>query len=220
MSDFIQNELIAFKQFKETYSFQFKEISEENGRLYCDGISITDENGVLTPVCDKWINVGYNIKNPLSKALSNLFPYTFMFQGKELSSIESFFQGIKFRDAYVQSYLFSYSGTDAVNIQSANNRRWQDDGLLYWQGEAFERTSSRYIDLIDELYISAIQNPLYRQALKNADRYILHSIGKTNQNETVFTRYEFEKELNCLSAFLKCSDEAVQAKMLDKSILF
>lgn len=209
MTDFIQKELIAFKHFKETYSFQFKEITEENGRLFCDETALTDENGVLTPVCDKWINVGYNIKNPLSKALSNLFPYTFTFRGKELRSIEAFFQGVKFCDAIIQEYLFSYSGTDAVNIQAANNRRWQDDGLLYWQGKAFERTSERYFDLIDELYISAIQNPLYRQALKNADRYILHSIGKKHQNETVFTRYEFEKQLNCLSDFLKHSESVI-----------
>lgn len=199
----IQKELIAFKQFKETYLFQFKEITEENGKTFCSNMPLIDENGFLIPVCDAWINVGYNLKNPLSKALSNLFPYSFIFRGEQLNSIEAFFQGIKFANANIQKYIFSYSGTDAVNIQSANDRCWQDNGLLYWQGKAFKRTSEYYIDLVDELYISAIQNPLYRQALKNADRYILHSIGKTYQNETVFTRYEFEKELNCLSAYLK-----------------
>ena len=59
---------------------------------------------------------------------------------------------------------------------------------------------------LDELYISAIQNPLYRNVLKKCDRYILHAMGETEKTETVFTRYEFEKQLNCLKDFLKNRD--------------
>ena len=37
--------------------------------------------------------------------------------------------------------------------------------------------------------------------IKKCDKYILHSMGKANKEETVFTRYEFEKMLNTLHAF-------------------
>ena len=63
-----------------------------------------------------------------------------------------------------------------------------------------------YDNLVDELYISAIQNPLYRNVLKNVSKPIIHSIGKTEKKDTVFTRYEFEFMLNCLVAFLKSED--------------
>ena len=63
--------------------------------------------------------------------------------------------------------------------------------------------SQKYDDIVDELYISAIQNPLYRNILKETNRQILHTIGEKEKRETVFTRYEFEKELNCLKDFLK-----------------
>ena len=64
--------------------------------------------------------------------------------------------------------------------------------------------------LVDELYVSAAQNPLYRQALKNVTNPIIHSVGKTLKSETVFTRYEFERELNSLSAFFKQIDQGRQ----------
>ncbi|MBP5615161.1 MAG: hypothetical protein J6X42_01225 [Alphaproteobacteria bacterium] len=59
---------------------------------------------------------------------------------------------------------------------------------------------------MDELYISAAQNPLFRQALKNTDRPLIHSIGNTNPLETVLTRFEYERQINALAAFLKASD--------------
>ncbi len=35
------------------------------------------------------------------------------------------------------------------------------------------------------------------------DKWIIHTMGTREKSETVFTRYEFEKELNCLKDFLK-----------------
>ena len=63
-----------------------------------------------------------------------------------------------------------------------------------------------YDDLIDELYISAIQNPLYRNILKICNKEIIHTMGGKEKHETVFTRYEFKKQLNCLKDFLKKKD--------------
>ncbi len=198
-----QKELLLFKEFKKNYVFQQKEIQYINEKAYCDELPLEDDEGNLIPLSESWINVGYKAKNPLAKALSNLFPYEFDFKGHRLQSLESFFQGIKFPDPEIQKLVFSYQGINAVYIQVASDYDWKETGFLYWQGQKINRYSEEYDHLVDEVYIAAIQNPLFRQVLKKVDRPILHSIGKTNKEETVFTRYEFEKQLNCLSAFLK-----------------
>ena len=202
----ISKELQEFKEFKKNYKFEQKEIEEVDGVKYCDGISLIDETGEELGDCEKWINVGYKLKGPHAKVLSNLFPYKFEFRGKQLSSIESFFQGAKFKDVEMQNYVLEYSGLDSNRIKVASDYNWRLTGKLYWQGKPVDRFSQEYDDLLDELYISAIQNPLYRNVLKKCDRYILHAMGETEKTETVFTRYEFEKQLNCLKDFLKNRD--------------
>jgi hypothetical protein len=75
---------------------------------------------------------------------------------------------------------------------------------LFWQGKEIVRNSNDYDNFLDELYIGAIQNPPYRNAIIACPEiYILHSIGAENKKETVLTRYEFEARMNCLKAFLK-----------------
>ena len=120
-----------------------------------------------------------------------------------LTPWKKFFQGIKIKDKDTQNYIFKYSGLDSNNIKVASDFNWKETGIVYWQGKAIKRDSEEYDGLVDELYISAIQNPLYRNVLKNVNKSIIHSIGETNKEETVFTRYEFEYMLNCLVAFLK-----------------
>lgn len=138
----------------------------------------------------------------LPKILSNLFPYTFYFKGVKLHSVESFFQGIKFKNKKSQKLVFKLSGLDSNNIKAAQDYSWKENQIIYFMGKPFKRTEKEYEDLVDELYVSLLQNPLFVNALKNVkDRYILHAIGETRTEETVFTRYEFEKELNCLKDY-------------------
>ena len=203
----MKNELEQFLEFKKTYNFVPKQIIEKDGIKYCDGEQLTDEDGKELGESESWVNVGYNIKGNYSKTLSNLFPYTFNFRGKELKSIEGFFQGIKFKDIKMQNMILEYSGVNAVYIKIASDYDWKEEGNIYWQGQAINRFSEEYDNLIDELYISAIQNPLYRNVLKKCDKYILHEIGALNKDDSVFTRYEFEKQLNCLKDFLKERDK-------------
>lgn len=199
----IEKELAEFRSFKKKYVFSQKEIKDINGIKYCDGISLVDEEGKTIGESEKWINVGYKIKGAYSKVLSNLFPYQFVFKGKKMSSIECFFQGIKFKNIDMQNLVLNYSGLDSNNIKIASDYDWKKSGIVYWQGKAINRFDEEYDNLIDELYISALQNPLYRNVLKQCNKYILHEIGTLEKEETVFTRYEFEKQLNCLKDFLK-----------------
>ena len=199
----IKKELKDFQEFKSNYVFKQKEIEEINGKQYCEGEPLLDEEGKEIGDCEKWINVGYKYSGPYAKVLSNLFPYEFEFRGKILKSIEAFFQGIKFKSIDMQNLVFNYSGLDANHIKVCNNYNWKETGVLYFQGKEVNRYSKEYNDLVDELYISAIQNPLYRNVLKNTNREIIHSMGGITKEETTFTRYEFELELNCLKDFLK-----------------
>ena len=203
MDEKIKVELEKYKKFKENYQFAQKEIEEKEGKLYCDGICLINENGDELGESDKWINVGYKLKGPFAKVLSNLFPYKFEFRGKQLASIESFFQGIKFKSVEMQDYVLEYSRLDSNNIKVASDYNWQEEGILYWQGKPIKRDRQEYDYIIDELYISAIQNPLYRNVLKKCNKTIIHVMGETEKSQTVFTRYEFEKQLNSLKDFLK-----------------
>lgn len=205
----IVKELLTYRQFKESFEFKPLEIIDVDGIQYCDSLPIQDEEGKYIPECEKWINVGYKIKGSLSKLLSNLYPYEFDFRKFHLRSIESFFQAIKFNNPAIQQMVFVYSGTDAYHIQMASSYNWKETGYIYWQGQAIKRDSEEYDLLVDEVYISALQNPLYRQAVKNTTKPIIHSIGKLLKSETVFTRYEFERQINSLSAFLKHLDEDI-----------
>ena len=199
----ISKELEEFKKFKEKYEFNFVEVEEIDGKEFYKGLPLIDEEGKEVGDCEKWINVGYKHKGPYAKVLSNLFPYEFKFKGKKLSSIESFFQGIKFKDVEMQNLVFKYSALNSNYVKVCSGYEWKETGIIYWQGKDIDRYSQEYDDLIDELYISAIQNPLYRNLLKTIDKEIIHTMGGKEKQDTVFTRYEFEKQLNCLKDFLK-----------------
>lgn len=161
------------------------------------------KNGNKVGETEKWVDVGYRNRGDYAQMLSNLFPYTFKFKGKRMRSIENFFQGIKFKDKKIQNYVFTYYGTQAVHIKAATDYNWKESGIVYWQGKEIKRDSKEYELLVDELYISAIQNPIYRGVLNNCNKFILHSIGENNKKDTTFTRYEFEFELNCLKDFVQ-----------------
>ena len=203
----LEKELEEFKKFKKDFKYEVKEVEEKDGVEVYEGESLIDENGKEKGEGENWINVGYKHSGPYAKVLSNLFPYEFVFKGKKLNSIESFFQGIKFKDKKIQNYIFSYYGTQAVHIKAASNYNWKETGIIYWQGKEIKRDSIEYDLLIDELYISAVQNPIYRAVLCNCDKHIIHSIGENEKKETTFTRYEFEFQLNCLKDFLHSKEK-------------
>lgn len=196
-------ELKEFKKFKETYSFKPLKIEQKGDELYVGKDLLMDNEANITVETDAFINVGYKFKGEQTKLLSNLYPYEFMFKGKEVKSIEGVLQGIKFKGIKEQNLVLTYSGTDAKNIKFAVKENWQDEGIVYWQGKPFKRDSVEFDNFIDELYISAIQNPLYRNVIKKTNKYVLHSIGGEDKTKTILTRFEFEKILNALSCFLK-----------------
>lgn len=201
----IKKELKEFQEFKKNYKFEMKEIEEkEDGSKFVDGICIREgEDGEYVGETDTFVNVGYKFHGPLPKVLSNLFHYEFVFKGQKLSSAETVFQGFKFSNPKEQKLLFKYYGLDSNNIKITGDHDWKKTGTVFFMGKEIKRDSKEYDDFIDELYISLLQNPLYRNALKKAgNKYILHAIGGKTKQDTVFTRYEFEYELNALREFV------------------
>lgn len=206
----IKNELEEFKKFKGNYNFTLMELNKKNdGSIYYGDVCIRlGEEGEWLGECDYFVNVGYKIHGAMPKALSNLFPYSFYFRGYKLNSIETVFQAFKFKNKTEQKYLFSYFGLNSNNIKACSDYDWKASGKVYFLGKEYDRFGKDYEDFIDELYISAIQNPLYRNALRNVGyKYILHAMGEEDNTKTSFTRQEFEKELNILKDFVLYKDK-------------
>lgn len=200
----IKQELKKFKEFKNDFKFLKPKFSCKHENVYYDNILIFDATtGETVAENDKFLNIGFKLKNSNSKLLSNLFPYEFTFRGKKVSSIESVLQAIKFENIKQQNLVLKYSGTEANHIKYANLIDWKCDGKLYWQGKMIDRFSKEYDDFIDELFVSAIQNELYRNALIKNEKVLIHSIGAEKKEDTVLTCEEFEFIINCLSAFVK-----------------
>lgn len=201
-----KKELLQYRKFKETHVFEYKQIIINEDVLFL-GEEIIKNNGETISESENFINAGYNLKNPTSRLLSNLFPYKFKYKGMKFGSIEGFFQGIKFLDKKQQRKVFKMSGIDSCYIKSASGYDWTKNQTIYFQGKPIIRDSEEYASLVEEIYISALQNPFFRQVLKNVKKDIIHSIGVEDKKMTVFTRYEFERELNCLKDFVQERDK-------------
>ena len=199
----IKRELKKFQEFKKNYDFKFKELVIDGEKVFCDGVCIKEtEDGDWIGESETFVNVGISNHGRLPKILSNLFPYEFYFKGCKFGSAEGFFQGIKFKNKKAQNLVFRMSGLNSNRIKAAADFDWTKNQTVMFKGKEINRHGKEYEDLVDELYVSMLQNPLYVGALKAVkDKYILHAMGENDENKTVFTRYQFEKQLNCLKDY-------------------
>lgn len=199
----IKKEFKLFKEFKNNYKFEFRPLEKKGESVFFMGTCIR-ENDEAERVfeTEDFVNVAFKGHGKLPKVLSNLFPYEFYFKGHKFASIEGFFQGIKFKNKNAQKLVFNMSGTMSNNIKVAQDYDWQKEQAIYFLGKKYDRHSKEYEDLCDELYCALLQNPLYVGTLKAVEnKYILHAIGEEDASKTVFSRFEFEKELNCLKDY-------------------
>ena len=199
----IKRELKRFQKFKKNYDFKFKQLVTDGEKVFCDGVCIKESaDGEWLGESETFVNVGFSNHGRLPKILSNLFPYEFYFKGYNFASAEGFFQGIKFKDKKARKLVYKMSGLNSNRIKAATDFDWTKTQTILFGNKEIDRHSKEYENLVDELYVSMLQNPLYVGALRAVkDKYILHAIGELDSNLTVFTRYEFEKELNCLKDY-------------------
>ena len=199
-----KKDIQKFSQFRKEYEFDYLPLEVKDENIYFNGELVEDAEKKYGEG-EKFINVGYNFKNSVSKALSNLYPMQFVFRGKRVKSIEGVLQGIKYKDNKTQNLVLNYAGIDAYHTRSANSADfWGDNGVLYWQGKPMQRQSEEYQDFLDELYLSVVKNPLYKLILlASGEKYLLHHIGNEDNTKTVLTRFEYEQRLNALREFIR-----------------
>jgi len=193
-----------FTEFRKSFNFNYLTLVIDNDKIFFQGELVEDSEKKYSGG-DKFINIGYNFKNSLARTLSNLYPMRFKFRGKWVNSIEGVLQGIKHKEKKLQNIVLKYSGVDAYHTRASNTLDfWGNNGILYWQGKPFKRDSDDYQTFLDELYLSAAKNPLYKKCLLSTEnKYLLHHIGKEDKHETVLTRFEYEQRLNSLREYLK-----------------
>lgn len=199
----IKKELLnKFKKYRQ--EFTLKEVKVDGDNYYFNNILVDDGTNRVWEG-ENFILVKYGAKNSISRVLSNLYPMSFKFRSKKVSSIESVLQGIKYKNKKTQAKVFGYSGVDAYHTRACNSFDfWGNDGVLYWQGKPIKRESEDYQNFVDELYLSVFKNPLYFRALiATGDKYLLHHIGRVDPKETVLTRYEYESRLYALQRLAK-----------------
>lgn len=201
-------DLHNFKSFLLDYKFEMLDVINIDGNLYCCGEPIMVD-GKYIGEGKTWLNVTSSIQSTHCKMLSNLYPYDIRFDGRKLGSLEGFFQGIKFKNPKIQKEVLKYFGINALITKGASDYNWKETGIIYWKGKPIDRFSEEYDELTIRLYISAIQNELYRSALKTCHKKIVHIIGDENKKDSVFTREEFERMLNALREFLHEEDKKV-----------
>ena len=201
----IKKELKRFQEFKSSFKFEMKELKEtDDGSIFLNDVCLKDgKTGEWFSEPENIINIAYMFHGVLPKALSNLFRYKFYFKGFIFESAEAVFQCLKVKDKKLQRKLFDYSGIPSNKLSAFSDYNWKEKGYVYFQGKEIKRDSKEYDDFIDEMYVSLLQNPLYRNALKNSgDKILLHSIGVNDKTKTLFTRFEFERQVNALRAYV------------------
>jgi len=151
------------------------------------------------------IDISFKSKG-LAKALSNLCPYPFEFDGIKCSSMEAFLQSLKTKEPDVQQDICNKPASFCYKLRPMYND-WRENQTLYWKGTPIDRHSKDYFILLTNAYEALLnQSPLYRYALNilKENGYTLdHSIGCEDVSETILTPNEFMAILdhlikNCL----------------------
>ncbi len=141
--------------------------------------------------CGKAVDIWSNAKQGDSgKVLSNLCSNGFRFDGMVCGSMEGFLQSLKQKDKDKQRQVCSMKGKNAKKMTSAG---WQTDQIVWWKGNAIDRQSGDYLQLVRRAYQAMFdQNERFRMALMSTRGMTLfHSRGETNPYKTILT----EKEL-------------------------
>ncbi len=142
------------------------------------------------------IDIGYKSKG-LAKALSNLCPYPFIFDGIYCESMESFIQSLKVQDPNVQKDICGKSSVFCYGIREMHDD-WRITQTVHWRGNKIDRHSDEYIVLLRRAYQRLYsESPTFKYALEKSKGYnLIHSIGCTDDTQTLLTPNEYIYFLN------------------------
>ena len=128
------------------------------------------------------IDIGSKFEFPAS-VLSNFTPNSFTIDGVECASMEGFLQSLK--------EICQLTGVKAKK-RGGKCENWKKTQTLWWQGQKIDRQGVEYQKLLNRAFNELAKNEKFKKALSATDQEVLiHSIGKSNQFETVLTEEEF-----------------------------
>jgi hypothetical protein len=141
------------------------------------------------------MNIGSSKGYP-SSALSNFAPHPFVFDGVECASMEGLLQSFKKKNPDVQVEVCKLVG---IKAKRAGGRSWKRTQTLWWKGEAFDRDSDEYQELLDRAFNALAENESFQRALiASGDAVLTHTIGKRKTSDTCLTRREFCSRLTSI----------------------
>lgn len=151
---------------------------------------------------DKILDISY--RDEKTAALSNLFPYEFEIDGIKCASMEGFIRCLTVDDTTsegktAKKMLCGLYGVNAYKIRYFL-RDWRTTQTIFWNNKEIVRQSEEYKELITKAYDCLYQNVLFKMVLDNVPKSIMldHSIGKTDNTETLLTKYEYIYQLDRL----------------------
>lgn len=124
-----------------------------------------------------------------SNVLSNLCSNGFRFDGMICGSMEGFLQSLKRKELDKQRQICSMKGGNARKMSITS---WQTDQIVWWKGQAIDRQSEEYQQLIRRAYQAMFeQSERFRTALMQTRGMVLsHSSGEANPYKTILTPAE------------------------------
>lgn len=125
-----------------------------------------------------------------SNVLSNLCSNGFRFDGMVCGSMEGFLQSLKRKEPDKQRQVCSMKGN---NAQKMSVTSWQTDQIVWWKGQAIDRQSEEYQQLIRRAYQAMFeQNERFRTALMQTRGITLvHTCGEPSPYKTILAPSEF-----------------------------
>lgn len=144
--------------------------------------------------------------HPSARSLSNFTERPFVFDGVEVTSLESLLQSFKFPSVEKQAQICALPGYKAKLRGRKGNKRWQGSQMLHWNGSVYPRRSVAYQALVARAFDACFdQNSSFVDDLRALGRrHIRHSMGKSDMGRTVLTEQEFVDQLNRLRKKLNC----------------
>jgi hypothetical protein len=128
--------------------------------------------------------------------------------------MEGLLQSLKFSNPEMQKYVCTLVGREAKF--KGKKKNWQQEQTLYWAGKPIDRHSSEYQQLLDEAFDALYTQNLKARAalLASGDATLEHSIGRSDDSQTVLTRREFCGRLTRLREKFKSMPKKVASFFL------
>ena len=125
-----------------------------------------------------------------SNVLSNMCSNGFRLDGIVCGSMEGFLQSLKRKELDKQRQICSMRGGNARKMSVTS---WQTDQIVWWKGQAIDRQSEEYQQLIRRAYQAMFeQSERFRAALMQTRGITLvHTSGEPSPYKTILTPSEF-----------------------------